>query len=174
MSKRWNRNTLAMTRRRLVYQHGDHTAQPTRLSLLAYPPRFRISLPMLPELRLLSCTTSPISHHGTSEAGTSTVYTSSASTVRYQTQSMIPKELLIEDVGSVARTLDSGWATGILVTGDIAFGGREREYRAAANWLDRVANAAGCPKHRIQLVPGNHDIDRAQSRRSPDWYSGGS
>lgn len=50
------RNTLPMTRRRLVYQHGDHTAQPTRLSLLAYPPRFRISLPMLPELRLLSCT----------------------------------------------------------------------------------------------------------------------
>lgn len=72
------------------------------------------------------------------------------------------KELLIEDVGSVARTLDSGRATGILVTGDIAFGGREHEYRAAANWLDRVANAAGCPKHRIQLVPGNHDIDRAQ------------
>ena len=72
------------------------------------------------------------------------------------------KELLIEDVRSVARTLDSGRATGILVTGDIAFGGREREYRAAANWLDRVANAAGCPKHRIQLVPGNHDIDRAE------------
>ena len=72
------------------------------------------------------------------------------------------KERLIEDVQCVARTSETGGATGIIVTGDIAFGGRDHEYRDAAKWLDRVANAAGCAKHRIQFVPGNHDIDRGQ------------
>ena len=72
------------------------------------------------------------------------------------------KERLIEDVKCVARRLDTGQATGIIVTGDIAFGGREHEYRDAANWLDKVADAAGCARHRIQIVPGNHDIDRGK------------
>ena len=72
------------------------------------------------------------------------------------------KECLIEDVQCIARNLETGRATGIIVTGDIAFSGSQHEYRDAAHWLDRVANAAGCAKHRIQLVPGNHDIDRAK------------
>ena len=72
------------------------------------------------------------------------------------------KERLIEDVTCVAKTLENGRATGIIVTGDIAFGGRDDEYREAGDWLDKVADAAGCERHDIQVVPGNHDIDRAK------------
>ena len=70
------------------------------------------------------------------------------------------KNHLIDDVRLVARNLDSGRAAGIIVTGDIAYGGRASEYKAAGAWLDKVADAAGCDKIDIQVVPGNHDIDR--------------
>ena len=70
------------------------------------------------------------------------------------------KEQLIDDVRCAVRTLESGRAAGIIVTGDIAFGGRVCEYGAAAQWLDQVATAAGCAISDIQVVPGNHDIDR--------------
>ena len=70
------------------------------------------------------------------------------------------KNRLIDDVRLVARNLESGRAAGIIVTGDIAYGGRASEYKAAGAWLDKVADAAGCDKIDIQVVPGNHDIDR--------------
>ena len=70
------------------------------------------------------------------------------------------KRCLIEDVELVAKSLESGRADGIIVTGDIAFGGHAKEYEAAAAWLDEVAEAAGCHVFDIQVVPGNHDIDR--------------
>ena len=70
------------------------------------------------------------------------------------------KDRLIDDVRLVAKNLESGRAAGIVVTGDIAYGGRASEYTAAAAWLDEVADAAGCDMVDIQVVPGNHDIDR--------------
>ena len=70
------------------------------------------------------------------------------------------KDRLIDDVKLVAKKLEAGRAAGIVVTGDIAYGGRASEYKAAAAWLDKVAAAAGCDKIDIQVVPGNHDIDR--------------
>jgi predicted MPP superfamily phosphohydrolase len=70
------------------------------------------------------------------------------------------KECLIDDVRLVAESLESGRAAGIIVTGDIAYGGRVEEYKAAADWLDKVAEAAGCNIFDIQVVPGNHDINR--------------
>ena len=70
------------------------------------------------------------------------------------------KARLIDDVKLIAKSLESGRAAGIIVTGDIAFGGRASEYAAAAAWLDKVAEAAGCDISDIQVVPGNHDIDR--------------
>ena len=72
------------------------------------------------------------------------------------------KESLIEDVGEAVKDLEAGRASGIIVTGDIAFGGRQSEYAQAAAWLDRVADAAGCDRTSIQVVPGNHDIDRSK------------
>lgn len=70
------------------------------------------------------------------------------------------KNCLIDDVKLVAESLESGHASGIIVTGDIAFGGLEREYKTATTWLNKVAEAAGCDVLNIQVVPGNHDINR--------------
>lgn len=69
------------------------------------------------------------------------------------------KERLVDDVRAVAKTLKTGRAAGIIVTGDIAYSGKADEYKAAGAWLDRVAEAAGCEITDIQVVPGNHDID---------------
>ena len=69
------------------------------------------------------------------------------------------KERLIDDVALVTNELSAGQAQGLIVTGDIAFSGKEAEYKVAANWLDRVTEAAGCDPCDIQVVPGNHDID---------------
>jgi len=70
------------------------------------------------------------------------------------------KERLIEDVRRQVSGLPGGRAVGIIVTGDIAYAGRIEEYKQAGEWLDRLAEAAGCAITDIQVVPGNHDIDR--------------
>lgn len=51
-------------------------------------------------------------------------------------------------------------ASGIIVTGDIAYSAKREEYAVAGEWLDRLAVRVGCDRLDIQMVPGNHDIDR--------------
>jgi calcineurin-like phosphoesterase family protein len=70
------------------------------------------------------------------------------------------KERLIEDAKDQVRLHVGGPAKGVIVTGDIAYGGKQREYEAAGKWLDSLTAAVGCPKTAVKLVPGNHDIDR--------------
>ena len=60
------------------------------------------------------------------------------------------------------KASEFGDVDAILVTGDIAFRGIRKEFEAAATWLELLANAVGCKKHRIYVVPGNHDVDRSQ------------
>lgn len=67
---------------------------------------------------------------------------------------------LIEDAAMVVAQTHNRVASGIIVTGDIAFAGKQDEYRAAGAWLDELADRVGCRRTDIQLVPGNHDIDR--------------
>jgi len=67
---------------------------------------------------------------------------------------------LIEDAADVVAGLPAGVAQGILVTGDIAQSGTWQEYEDASRWLDKLAGRIGCPIHRVQMVPGNHDLDR--------------
>lgn len=69
------------------------------------------------------------------------------------------KEQLIKDAARLVETY-AGHATGVIVTGDIAYAGKHIEYQRAADWLDRLATAIGCAKTDVQVVPGNHDIDR--------------
>jgi hypothetical protein len=72
------------------------------------------------------------------------------------------KTQLIADAGEVVRTLTSGVAHGILVTGDIAQSGKWPEYEEAGRWLDLLAEQIDCPIQRVQMVPGNHDLDRSK------------
>jgi len=69
---------------------------------------------------------------------------------------------LIEDAAAHVATLPTRTASGILVTGDIAYAGKRHEYDAAGLWLDELASRVGCTAADIQMVPGNHDVDRDQ------------
>lgn len=69
------------------------------------------------------------------------------------------KERLLEDAASEIEKLGTS-ASGIIVTGDIAYAAKYEEYVKAGEWLDRLAEHIGCSRLDIQMVPGNHDIDR--------------
>ena len=70
------------------------------------------------------------------------------------------KRELVLDAGRIVRSLPGGKAKGILVTGDIAHSGKSEQYQKAGEWLDSLAGEINCEIYRIQLVPGNHDVDR--------------
>ncbi|BCG86890.1 hypothetical protein MesoLj113c_30000 [Mesorhizobium sp. 113-3-9] len=67
---------------------------------------------------------------------------------------------LIEDAAAVIAALPNKRASGIIVTGDLAYAGKREEYDAAGKWLDELARRVGCKAADIQMIPGNHDIDR--------------
>ena len=69
------------------------------------------------------------------------------------------REQLVLDAQELVRAHADGRATGVIVTGDIAYSGRREEYAKAATWLDRLTAAIGCEKTAVQVVPGNHDIE---------------
>jgi predicted phosphodiesterase len=68
------------------------------------------------------------------------------------------RDELLRDVAALTEQLGS--ATGVLVTGDIAFSGKKEEYQRAAEWLRKVCDAVGCEEQKAAVVPGNHDVDR--------------
>jgi predicted phosphodiesterase len=65
---------------------------------------------------------------------------------------------LIQDARE--RAAKFGPIDAILVGGDIAFAGKKEEYAEALKWLYELADACGCKRERIYVIPGNHDIDR--------------
>ncbi|MNZ43394.1 3',5'-cyclic adenosine monophosphate phosphodiesterase CpdA [compost metagenome] len=72
------------------------------------------------------------------------------------------KQQLIADAEEVISRIAGGVAHGILVTGDITQSGKWVEYEDAARWLDELAASVGVEIHRVQMVPGNHDLDRTK------------
>ncbi len=68
------------------------------------------------------------------------------------------RDELLRDLATLKRQLGS--ATGVLVTGDIAFSGKKEEYQHAAEWLGKVCDTVGCEEQHVSVVPGNHDVDR--------------
>lgn len=72
------------------------------------------------------------------------------------------KQQLIADAKEVVMNIAGGVARGILVTGDIAQSGRWDEYDGAGKWLDELAACIGVEIHCVQMVPGNHDLDRSK------------
>lgn len=72
------------------------------------------------------------------------------------------KQQLIADAKEVVSNIAGGVAHGILVTGDIAQSGKWAEYEDAGKWLDELAASIGVEIHRVQMVPGNHDLDRSK------------
>jgi calcineurin-like phosphoesterase family protein len=72
------------------------------------------------------------------------------------------KQQLISDAREVVSRIAGGAAHGILVTGDIAQSGIKDEYDEAAKWLDQLAESIGVNINCVQMVPGNHDLDRSK------------
>lgn len=70
---------------------------------------------------------------------------------------------LIQDARDRVKVL--GPVNAILVGGDIAFAGKLEEYEAALRWLYELADACGCDRTRIFVIPGNHDVDRDVIRK---------
>lgn len=72
------------------------------------------------------------------------------------------KQQLIADARDVISRIEHGRAKGILVTGDIAHSGKAEEYCEAGKWLDELAASIEVENHCVQMVPGNHDLDRSK------------
>ena len=67
---------------------------------------------------------------------------------------------MIQDVRRRVEAI-GGPVNALLVGGDIAFKGHIGEYEVAKAWIDELAQACGCHRERIFVVPGNHDVDRS-------------
>lgn len=76
---------------------------------------------------------------------------------------------LILDAAAVVAARPAKKASGIIVTGDIAYAGKEHEYSEAGTWLDELSHNVGCEPSTIQMVPGNHDVDRDKIAGAAEW-----
>jgi hypothetical protein len=56
--------------------------------------------------------------------------------------------------------------SGIIITGDIAWGGQKQEYEIATTWIRSMAEELRCSLSNVMLVPGNHDVFRAVLKRN--------
>ncbi len=79
---------------------------------------------------------------------------------------MDPNQLLRaklqEDILYMCNTL-GGTPKTIIISGDIAFSGQEKEYQFAREWLQELCITVGADYSSIFITPGNHDIDRSVS-----------
>lgn len=83
---------------------------------------------------------------------------------RYDIDSDLRNELLLD----VERTAaDFGQVDGVLISGDIAFGGASDEYVRAREFLQKLAGKVGIPEVLVWCVPGNHDVDRKRIEANP-------
>jgi hypothetical protein len=48
---------------------------------------------------------------------------------------------------------------GIIISGDVAYGGQPEEYAYARGWIERIRELVDCPLAGIMTIPGNHDVD---------------
>lgn len=59
----------------------------------------------------------------------------------------------------------------IILTGDIAFSGKEEEYAKAKNFIDKIAQLCEIGVEGIFIIPGNHDVDRSKiEKKFFNWY----
>lgn len=60
---------------------------------------------------------------------------------------------------------------GVLLSGDIAFAGQEKEYEIARVFLKNLTNNLGIDEKEVFCVPGNHDVDQNVSKKSVSVYT---
>ena len=47
----------------------------------------------------------------------------------------------------------------VLICGDIAFSGKTEQYERAKLFIQAICDTINCPKDKVLIVPGNHDLD---------------
>ena len=62
---------------------------------------------------------------------------------------------LLEDLGGERSNFDA-----VLITGDVAYHGREKEFDRATKWFDLILKKCGVPAESLFTVPGNHDVNQ--------------
>jgi predicted MPP superfamily phosphohydrolase len=73
-----------------------------------------------------------------------------------------PQDMVLSSLAKKVKELcaKEGRPNLLLITGDIAHGGKPEQYQAAQAFIDEVMGHCGLGKDRIFLIPGNHDVDR--------------
>ncbi|WP_352603905.1 metallophosphoesterase [Mesorhizobium sp. M0047] len=71
---------------------------------------------------------------------------------------------MMRDLGEQVGKL--GEVGAILIGGDVAFKGASEEYDTARGWIQQLSQISGCPKERVFVVPGNHDVDRGMIKKA--------
>lgn len=67
---------------------------------------------------------------------------------------------VIDDIRVMVERLDRKIDV-ILISGDIAYAGKEEEYDFALRWIrNSLCPASGCLPEDVIVIPGNHDVDR--------------
>ena len=82
----------------------------------------------------------------------------------YDLDEVIRNEFLI-DAEVEAQKLSGVY--GVLVTGDVAFGGERDEYNTAYEWLAILCERTKCSFKNVWTVAGNHDVDRNKIKGNP-------
>jgi len=65
-----------------------------------------------------------------------------------------------DDRDRLAGVGDDVWPDAVVVTGDLATTGRRSEYQHVVAFLERVCERFELPRHRVAIVPGDHDVNR--------------
>lgn len=68
------------------------------------------------------------------------------------------RDELLDDLEAQSERL--GGLHALIISGDIAYGGRKREFELASKWVKEICERTGCPVESIFVCPGNHDVDR--------------
>lgn len=71
------------------------------------------------------------------------------------------KNQILNDLIACVKNLDVFRPEHIVVTGDIAWYGKKKEYDEAYEWFERLLDAAGLTGKNITFCVGNHDVNRA-------------
>jgi WD40 repeat protein/3',5'-cyclic AMP phosphodiesterase CpdA len=72
-----------------------------------------------------------------------------------------------KNLGELTKADDLDWPTEkppvdlVCFTGDVAFSGKDDEYKEATDFLKDLMKRVGLPMERLFPVPGNHDVDRS-------------
>lgn len=86
---------------------------------------------------------------------------------RYDLDNDLRREI-ISDVTHMKNKLGNVNISGILVSGDIAFSGKQEEYRIAEEFLTDLCDIFELPLACVWCTPGNHDVDQSVIRNSPN------